>query len=75
MSKLFSTERLEQHAAEAAAIVGRDALRSRDDDTAVEEGVIEHMQRHAKGTTIYAGTSEVHRNVIAQHVLGLPRPS
>ncbi len=75
MSKLFSSERLEAQAAETLELVGPDALRSRDDPTAAAGGVIEHMVRHAKGTTIYAGTSQIQRNIIAQHVLGLPRPT
>jgi alkylation response protein AidB-like acyl-CoA dehydrogenase len=29
--------------------------------------------RHAHGTTIYGGTSEVHRSMIAERALGLPR--
>jgi alkylation response protein AidB-like acyl-CoA dehydrogenase len=74
MSKLFSTERLEKQAANTLEIVGPDAIRSYDDPTTVQGGCIEHMVRHAKGTTIYAGTSEIQRNIIAQHVLGLPRP-
>ncbi len=73
MSKLFSSERLEQQADETLTLVGRDALRAWGDATAVEGGTIEHMVRHAKGTTIYGGTSEIQRNVIAQFVLGLPR--
>lgn len=73
MSKLFSTDRLEHQAVEVFELIGPDAIRSRGESTAVSNGVIEHMVRHAKGTTIYGGTSEIHRNLIAQHVLGLPR--
>lgn len=73
MAKLFSTERLQQQADETLQLVGPDALRAWGDPTTVEGGTIEHMVRHAKGTTIYAGTSEIQRNIIAQHALGLPR--
>jgi alkylation response protein AidB-like acyl-CoA dehydrogenase len=38
----------------------------------VHNVTIEHMARHAKATTIYAGTSEIQHNIIAQHALGLP---
>jgi alkylation response protein AidB-like acyl-CoA dehydrogenase len=75
MSKLFSTERLEKQAARTMEIVGPDALRAHGDPSTLQGGCIEHMVRHAKGTTIYAGTSEIQRNIIAQHVLGLPRSS
>jgi alkylation response protein AidB-like acyl-CoA dehydrogenase len=75
MSKLFSTERLQQQADETLLVVGPDSLRAKGDPSEVQGGTIEHMVRHAKGTTIYAGTSEIQRNIIAQHVLGLPRPS
>lgn len=73
MSKLFSTERLQRQADETLQLVGPDALRAWGDPTTLEDGTIEHMVRHAKGTTIYAGTSEIQRNIIAQHALGLPR--
>jgi alkylation response protein AidB-like acyl-CoA dehydrogenase len=75
MSKLFSTERLQRQADETLQLVGPDALRAWGDPTSLEGGTIEHMVRHAKGTTIYAGTSEIQRNLIAQNNLGLPRPS
>jgi alkylation response protein AidB-like acyl-CoA dehydrogenase len=73
MSKLFSTEAIVRGSEELTAVVGPDALRSRTDPTAVEKGSIEHLLRFALGTTIYAGTSEVQRNIIAQRRCGLPR--
>ena len=73
MSKLFSSEALEDRAEELTELVGPDALRSYFDPTAPEHGTIDHMLRFSLGTTIYAGTSEIHRNMIAQRGLGLPR--
>jgi alkylation response protein AidB-like acyl-CoA dehydrogenase len=73
MSKLFGTEAVVRHADALTALVGPDALRSRGDATAVAEGRIEHTLRFSLGTTIYAGTSEIQRNIIAQRRCGLPR--
>ena len=73
MTKLFSSEALERRAQDLTEVMGPDALRSYFEPTAPSNGSIEHMLRHALGTTIYAGTSEVHRNTIAQRGLGLPR--
>jgi alkylation response protein AidB-like acyl-CoA dehydrogenase len=73
MSKLFSSERLERMAADMLELIGPDGLRKRGEQTAPQNGEIEHAVRHAKGTTIYAGSSEIQRNIIAQHGLGLPR--
>jgi len=73
MSKLFSSERLERQAADLTEMIGTDGLRSWGEPTAPCGGEIEHAVRHAKGTTIYAGSSEIQRNIIAQHGLGLPR--
>jgi alkylation response protein AidB-like acyl-CoA dehydrogenase len=74
MSKLFSTEAVVRHAEALTAMVGPDALRSRLDPTAPERGLIEHALRYSLGTTIYGGTSEIQRNIIAQRRCGLPRP-
>ena len=38
-------------------------------------GAIDYAHRFAQGTATYGGTVEVFRNIIAQHVLGLPRPT
>jgi alkylation response protein AidB-like acyl-CoA dehydrogenase len=74
MSKLASTEAMVRHAEALTAMVGPDALRSRLDPTALEGGLIEHALRHSLGMTIYGGTSEIQRNIIAQRRCGLPRP-
>jgi 3-oxocholest-4-en-26-oyl-CoA dehydrogenase alpha subunit len=74
MSKLFSTEAVVRHAEALTAMVGADALRSRLDPTALERGLIEHALRYSLGMTIYGGTSEIQRNIIAQRRCGLPRP-
>ena len=74
MAKLSSTEAMVRHAEELTSMVGPDALRSRLDPTALEDGLIEHALRHSLGMTIYGGTSEIQRNIIAQRRCGLPRP-
>jgi alkylation response protein AidB-like acyl-CoA dehydrogenase len=73
MSKLYSTESVVRHAESLTALVGPDALRSRLDRTALEGGLIEHALRYSLGMTIYGGTSEIQRNIIAQRRCGLPR--
>ncbi|WIM89682.1 acyl-CoA dehydrogenase family protein [Candidatus Mycobacterium wuenschmannii] len=73
MSKVFSTEALVRASQDMIELVGTDGLRSYLDPTAPERGRIEHSLRFSLGTTIYAGTSEVQRNIIAQRGLGLPR--
>ena len=73
MTKLFSSEAMERNAEALCEAVGPDALRSYFEPTAPRGGWIEHALRFSLGTTIYAGTSEVQRNIIAQRGLGLPR--
>ena len=73
MSKLFSTEAVVRFAETLSALVGRDALRSRGDPTAVRGGLIEHGPHFSLGTTIYGETIEIQRNIIGQRRCG-PRP-
>jgi len=54
-------------------LVGPQALLSHGTDGAVEDGAIDYAHRWAQGVPIYGGTNEVFKNIIAQHVLGLPR--
>jgi alkylation response protein AidB-like acyl-CoA dehydrogenase len=74
MSKLYSTESVVRHGEALTAMAAPDALRSRLDPTALEGGLIEHALRYSLGMTIYGGTSEIQRNIIAQRRCGLPRP-
>jgi 3-oxocholest-4-en-26-oyl-CoA dehydrogenase alpha subunit len=73
MAKLYGTEAMVRQAEHLTEMVGPDALRSRLDPTALRRGRIEHALRFSLGMTIYAGTSEVQRNIIAQRACGLPR--
>ena len=73
MAKLYGTEAMVRQAEQLTELVGPDALRSRLDPTALRRGQIEHALRFSLGMTIYAGTSEIQRNIIAQRACGLPR--
>ncbi len=61
--------------AELIDLVGPEALLAHGADGAIEGGVIDYAHRFAQGTATYGGTTEVFKNMIAQHVLGLPRLS
>jgi len=75
MAKLFASEALTRQAADFVDMLGPDGVRSAGDPDAVEGGIAEYLHRFSLGTTIYGGTSEVQRNIIAQRGLGLPKPS
>jgi alkylation response protein AidB-like acyl-CoA dehydrogenase len=60
-------------AAELIDLVGPEALLAPGADGAVDDGVLDFAHRWAQGTATYGGTTEVFKNMIAQHVLGLPR--
>jgi alkylation response protein AidB-like acyl-CoA dehydrogenase len=72
MTKLFSSEALTRATEDLFDLVGPEALRSHMGEDA-PWGRVEHLLRFALGTTIYAGTSEVQRSLVAQRGLGLPR--
>ncbi len=61
--------------AELIDLVGTEALLAHGAEGALDDGVIEEAHRFAQGTATYGGTTEVFKNMIAQHVLGLPRLS
>jgi len=57
----------------AIEMEGPRAALARGSRYAIDEGRWEYEYLWSRAATIYAGTSEVQRNVIAQRVLGLPR--
>ncbi len=57
----------------AIELLGPAGLVPAGDPRAVEEGLWCHAWLWSRASTIYAGTSEIQRNIIAQRVLGLPR--
>jgi alkylation response protein AidB-like acyl-CoA dehydrogenase len=69
MSKLFTSETYMKDSADLLELAAPDSLLEGHDAL----GVLEYKHRHAMGTTIYGGTSEVHRSVVAEYGLGLPR--
>jgi len=73
MTKLFSSERYQQHCNWFLDMLGPEGLLQWGTAGAHEDGEIEENWRHAPVTTIYGGTSEIQRNNIAEHRLGLPR--
>jgi alkylation response protein AidB-like acyl-CoA dehydrogenase len=73
MAKLFTSEAFARHASVSMDIVGAASLLEHGQPGAALNGSIEHAFRHAQGMTIYAGTSEIQRSIIAERGLGLPR--
>lgn len=69
MSKLFSSEKFLEDANDLLELTAPLSLSKRKEAAAL----INLSYRLARGTTIYAGTSEVHRSLIAERALGLPR--
>jgi alkylation response protein AidB-like acyl-CoA dehydrogenase len=71
--KLLWSE-LDQRVKETAVeILGELGLVPKGDPLAVENGYWAYELLWSRAATIYAGTSEIQRNIIAQRVLGLPR--
>ncbi len=73
MSKLFQTEILVEDAQDLLDLAAPDSILRRGEPDAAQEGEFEFAYRLSPAPTIYAGTSEIMRSLIAQLALGLPR--
>lgn len=73
MAKLWLTEAFVGASNDLLDLLGPDALTPRGSEAMVLGGLVEHAFRHAMVTTIYGGSSEVQREIIAQRGLGFPR--
>lgn len=70
MAKLFTTETMYDDGTAIVAAAGQSAIvRGRDADL----DYVETTMRRAIAMTVYGGTSEVHRSLIAEKSLGMPR--
>jgi alkylation response protein AidB-like acyl-CoA dehydrogenase len=69
MAKMYSSELFLKDARDLLDLTAPVSLSKR----AGAAGFLNQCYRHAQGTTIYGGTSEVHRSMIAERALGLPR--
>ena len=73
MTKLFASESYKRHCRDFQDIMGVDGLLTHASPDAHLGGRIEENVRHSPVTTIYGGTSEISRNLVAEGHLGLPR--
>ena len=68
-AKLFATESLVRASRTLMDVFGSQAVRT---DTPLGD-FLSHAYRHSPVTTVYGGTSEIQKNIIAERGLGLPR--
>ena len=73
MAKLFETETLVRDAQDLLDLAAPESLLREGESGAAADGVLEFYYRFAPAPTIYGGTSEIMRSIIAQQALGLPR--
>jgi len=69
MTKVFSSEKFTTDSRDLLDLTAPWSLSKRKGPA----GAINQAYRHAHGTTIYGGSSEVHRSMVAEKGLGLPR--
>lgn len=72
-AKLFAAESLQAICSDLLDMLGQDGLIAWGEPGAPGGGLFEHAFRHAPVTTIYGGTSEIMRTIVADRGLRLPR--
>lgn len=72
-AKLAVTEAFVAASSDLLDMLGAKGIIPRSGATTVAGGLLEQTFRHAMVTTIYGGSSQVQREIIARRGLGLPR--
>jgi acyl-CoA dehydrogenase len=73
LTKLYWSEMDKRIQETAISVEGPYGALAPDSPFAVEDGRWQYGWMWAQAETIYAGSSEIQRNIIAERVLGLPR--
>jgi alkylation response protein AidB-like acyl-CoA dehydrogenase len=73
MRKLFIAEAWIEDAADMMDLCAPDSILGKGVDGAVHDGAVELSYRHSTAFSIYGGSSEIMRSIVAQVVLGMPR--
>ena len=71
--KLFWAGTSQRLAETALSVLGPVSLLMPGDDDAVDGGRWPRLFLSTRANSIMGGTSEIQRNIIAEHILGLPR--
>ena len=71
--RVIASDLLIRDTAELIALAGPVGLLTSGEEGAAADGALEWAHRFAEGTSIYGGTTDIQRNLIAEHLLGLPR--
>jgi alkylation response protein AidB-like acyl-CoA dehydrogenase len=71
--KIGWSEANQRFQASAQELLGPFAQLTAGHDLAIDNGAWSYSYLRSRGNTIEAGTSEIQRNIIGQHVLGLPK--
>jgi len=73
MAKLFAASAFQASTADLLDLVGAEGLLHETEPGAPVDGFLEHQWRKSPVVTIYGGTNEVLRTIVAERHLGLPR--
>ncbi|MEV7005117.1 acyl-CoA dehydrogenase family protein [Streptosporangium sp. NPDC051022] len=75
MGRVAGSDVMTRGSAVLVDLLGARALLVEDAEGTLDDGEVERAFRFAHGASLYGGTPEVYRGMIAQGVLGLPKPS
>lgn len=73
IQKLYASTHLVADVSDAMEAFGSQTVVAERTRSSSLSGALEYLYRHSAITTIYGGTSEIQRSIIAEHALGLPR--